>query len=355
MGFCNKNIILCQIKSGILTFIFTLQKIIMFVRVVCFLLLFVLSDQVLAGEEQRFSLPMDCSLGQDCWIAQYVDVNPASDIDQDFKCGSRTYEGHKGTDFAVRSRLEMAVGVDVLSAAKGKVLRLRDGESDTIKDRAQLQVINEANKDCGNGVMIDHGGGYRTMYCHLRSGSIRVKPGQQVEEGEVLAQVGQSGMAEFAHLHFSVMKGGKHIDPFTGAAMDAGCAQPQNSMWKDVKYSPFAVFDGGFSAATPDFEAIKRGQVNPNVLARDVDALVYWVGFFQGQKEDRIRLEVRGPDGSLFAERDIVMEKDKARQFYFTGRSLKGRALKPGVYEGRAVFSRKGEVSQSVKHEIVVR
>jgi len=56
----------------------------------------------------------------------------------------------------------------------------------------------------GNSVILDIGGG---NYAHFQPGSIRVKEGDRVEWGEVLALVGNSGNSLAPHLHFHVMNG----------------------------------------------------------------------------------------------------------------------------------------------------
>ena len=82
----------------------------------------------------------------------------------DFTCGPLSYDGHDGTDIALPTRAAMAEGVAVLAAAPGTVTGIRDGIADF------APVIQ--GKECGNGVVIDHGAGWVTQYCHLRQGSV---------------------------------------------------------------------------------------------------------------------------------------------------------------------------------------
>ncbi len=65
----------------------------------------------------------------------------------------------------------------------------------------------------GNTVIIDHGNGYQTVYMHLQHGSFRVKTGDRVTAGQQVAGVNSTGNSTGDHLHFSVMQGGKYIDP----------------------------------------------------------------------------------------------------------------------------------------------
>src|SRR5690349_163151 len=74
-------------------------------------------------------LPLVCRLTETCWVANYVDVDPTQAV-RDFRCGARTYDGHDGTDFAIRDREAMERGVTVIASASGTVRRVRDGVDD---------------------------------------------------------------------------------------------------------------------------------------------------------------------------------------------------------------------------------
>jgi hypothetical protein len=57
----------------------------------------------------------------------------------------------------------------------------------------------------GNHVILDLGGGVYAAYAHLQPGSIRVKVGNRVKEGDVLGLIGDSGNSTEPHLHFQLM------------------------------------------------------------------------------------------------------------------------------------------------------
>ena len=122
--------------------------------------------------------PIDCVLGETCYIQQFVDHTPGLGV-SDFRCAGMSYEGHKGTDFGLISLAQQRDGVNVLAAADGTVRGLRDGMDDILWKEGSSDV---AGRECGNGIVLSHEDGFETQYCHLAKGSVTVRQGQSVQD-----------------------------------------------------------------------------------------------------------------------------------------------------------------------------
>ncbi|MGQ1908493.1 peptidoglycan DD-metalloendopeptidase family protein [Marinifilum sp. RC60d5] len=74
-------------------------------------------------------------------------------------------------------------------------------------------VVKQARKERGYGkkIVIDHGYGYTTLYAHLSS--YRVKKGQKVKRGEIIGELGNTGISTGPHLHYEVRKNRKTLNP----------------------------------------------------------------------------------------------------------------------------------------------
>jgi hypothetical protein len=88
------------------------------------------------------------------------------------------------------------------AAAAGTVLLAHDTEPDNFGN-----VLNPANKGLHNNkIVIAHADGTYTFYVHIRQGSARVKVGQAVLGGDTIAELGNAGVSNGPHLHFSAYR-----------------------------------------------------------------------------------------------------------------------------------------------------
>jgi len=113
------------------------------------------------------------------WVSSYYGMR------NDPFTGKR--EHHQGIDLAGKQ------GSEVISVASG--------------------VVTWASKRYGYGnlVEVNHGNGYTTRYGHNKS--IIVKVGDKISKGDVLSLMGSTGRSTGPHVHFEVLKNGRHVDP----------------------------------------------------------------------------------------------------------------------------------------------
>lgn len=76
--------------------------------------------------------------------------------------------------------------------------------------RGTVAVVGQSST-LGNYVTVDHPGGFSTLYAHCRS--VTASAGQTVRQGDLLAEVGQTGSATGPHLHFELHRGREYINP----------------------------------------------------------------------------------------------------------------------------------------------
>jgi murein DD-endopeptidase MepM/ murein hydrolase activator NlpD len=280
------------------------------------------------------ALPVDCQIGRTCFVQSYPD-DDAGPGAKDYACHGRTYQGHDGTDFRLTSMAAQRIGVAVRAAAAGTVLRIRDGVDDVSVRRRPVQD----GQDCGNGLVVDHGGGWQTQYCHMAKGSIAVRPGQQVAAGAKLGLVGLSGNTEFPHLHLTVRQDGKPVDPFAYGAKPGACAAGRSLWTQTPAYVRGAVLQAGFAPGPVTMDQAQGGGVAGPT--RQSPALVAWVQAIGLEAGDVRRLTLVAPDGSIVADgTEPPLDRDKAQVIQFAGRKMRGPGWTPGTYRARFIVTR---------------
>ena len=73
--------------------------------------------------------------------------------------------------------------------------------------------VEEARRSGGYGklVVLDHGFGYKSFYAHLSK--FKVRRGQRVKRGDVIGELGNTGLSTGPHLHYEIQKNDKIINP----------------------------------------------------------------------------------------------------------------------------------------------
>ncbi len=96
---------------------------------------------------------------------------------------------------------EKHLGLDISCAEGTPVRATADG------------VVESAgwDKQYGNIIKINHLYGYETVYAHNKE--LKVKKGDKVKKNQIIALSGNSGRSSGPHLHYEILKDGKHLDP----------------------------------------------------------------------------------------------------------------------------------------------
>lgn len=304
--------------------------------IILFLVTVALLTNARATDTPSFAFPVDCVLGQSCVIQNFVDHDPTAAA-KDYRCGALTYDGHDGTDIRIASLAEMRRGVNVLAAADGIVLRTRDGEADqSIRAVGALSVD---GRECGNAVIIDHGNGWQTQYCHMALGSVRVSNGAQVKRGDVIGRIGLSGQTEFPHLHFTLRRDGRVMDPLTSAAQSDSCGAGEKSLLRISSgdgqlYHDAFVFNRGFVDGAIEPDAIEAGGLEarkPNAQSQALVAYIRVIGLRAGDVQ---HFKLNGPSGAVLTEKIFdPMDRPKAQNSLYIGKKRAGEEWPKGRYD----------------------
>ncbi len=238
-------------------------------------------------------------------------VGPYFDLDKnvkrvlDFECGSKTYDGHNGTDIGLWPFMwnKMDEGfVDIVSAADGIVVAKHDGDYDRSCG---------ASGDIGNYVIVQHTDGSKSHYWHMKKGSVLTKSiGSKVLSGEYLGKVGSSGNSSGPHLHFVLeTPNGEFIDPFIGK-----CNTGSTTIWDNQRpyTDPTLHLVLTHSAGKgPVFPPCPNPEI-PNIR-KDFKPgdLVEFSSFFHDQLPgDSVNHKIYKPDNSLFKEWTQIMDAE---------------------------------------------
>jgi len=122
----------------------------------------------------------------------------------------RTWRSHRGVDYAADA------GTDIMATSDGVVIHRGFDSS------------------YGNSIQIRHPNGFVTRYAHMRAFRGGIVVGSRVKQGEVIGYVGATGLATGPHLHYEMLRGGRHMDPLS-VDLPAGDPVPSEDRgrWRD--------------------------------------------------------------------------------------------------------------------------
>jgi murein DD-endopeptidase MepM/ murein hydrolase activator NlpD len=304
----------------------------------------------------RLALPLDCKFGETCFIQQYFDHDPSSGM-KDYRCGTMTYDGHDGVDLRIPTMEAQQRGVSVLAAAAGVIKAVRDGIAD-VNVRA-IGFDSVKGRECGNGVLIEHEGGWETMYCHMAKGSVHVREGERVDIGTSLGLVGLSGQTEFPHLHFAVGHYGRMVDPFATGAVDA--CNVSHQLWSEAAASALAyrspsVINFGFADKTLTLDDIEMGRAAAVPPTSKSPVLVAFVRAIGLKAADIQSFTLKGPSGEVLAHTEAPpLTKNMAERFMYVGKRKLPGEWPRGIYQAEFEIRRAGATALSRRFSFDLR
>lgn len=271
--------------------------------------------------------PVECEIMTNCWITNHVDLNNDAGRIEDYMCGSKATDNNKSTHISLTNLNSTKENVPVVAAASGTVT-----------------IAEDVGGFCGGRVLIDHGNGWETSYCHLNSDTILVKQGDAIPIGQTLGFIGMSGQTEWPHLSFAVLRNGMVFDPFSGRTSLEGCSRTSAPLWAggiNPFYDPSQITSVGFTVGQVTNNDIMAGSI-PSATRIDTNTpqLSLWAMLMNVQHGDTIEMVIHTPSGRVLNQQTVTAEKD---QEYFpidfvTRR--KGFIWNAGEYQGTIKITR---------------
>lgn len=241
----------------------------------------------------KITQPVQCILGEDCYIRQYVNVGQNGEL-VDYKGGFLTSMNQTGTDFALQTYEQMTKGVAVLAPASGTVTAIKSNMYDYYegaKSIPQKAKIVGTKNYCGNYITIDHGEGWKSQLCHLRQHSILVAPGQTVNKSQMIGLVGCSGKTNAPYILFQLFHNEKAVDPF------------QNELWEPpIPYQTTGVIDKGIISTISNLKTVQKVASNQKSLTPLDPYMIAWIRLYGVQAGDVQRFIFIQPDGLIYSK-----------------------------------------------------
>ena len=253
---------------------------------------------MLAAQSPIFLKPIEGTYGEDFIIVNYVDWSVDSIMDH--RCGSKTYDGHQGTDFLISGFPQMDEGVNVQAVDEGVVVFTHDGEPDRNTD-------GNPELGFGNYVAIKHPDKHFSYYAHLKKNSINVAVGESVDAGQAIAEVGSSGNSTDPHVHFELWYDSLFlVDPFAGS-----CGNAYNYWIDSLPYdTSFHVWDSGLTDYVPPIDSLRERPKPRSSFSHKDTVITFWNLQYGLKQGDSTRIEWISPNGILWYEYSYTYLKD---------------------------------------------
>jgi murein DD-endopeptidase MepM/ murein hydrolase activator NlpD len=133
------------------------------------------------------------------YLYKQKDIYRATPLGSPVKGSITSYYGSRIHPHSGKEQFHL--GIDIKSQAGSPIKATADG----------VVSFSGWSGNNGNLVVVEHGMGFSTYYAHNKKNLVKV--GQRVKKGETIGYVGATGNAQTAHLHYSVLKNGRYVNP----------------------------------------------------------------------------------------------------------------------------------------------
>jgi murein DD-endopeptidase MepM/ murein hydrolase activator NlpD len=242
-----------------------------------------------------------------------VDVDRRPDSLADYRGGFMTYDQHTGLDFVLADVDQAEAGVPVLAVRGGTVLETRDGQND--------REFSQDSGQLSNFVKVQHADGSTAVYKHLKAYSILVTPGQKIQAGDPIAQVGSSGLSSHPHLHLEVRDAdGELVDLLAEELLDLDEAYPTR---------PY-LFDAGISGSSDlrIFSNYFRYTPTHRTSISQSETLYVWYKLLNMGRGDTVHAALIHPDGRQTPLFTLQAQDNRNFDSYF----VYANGLSPGYH-----------------------
>lgn len=307
---------------------------------------------------QDLIIPIEGTYGIDYIIVNYpdwhIDDGPVlveDGILRDHLCGSKTYDGHQGTDFVISGFPQMDLGVNVLAIESGEIIHV----TEDLFDRETDGIIEYG---LGNYVGIYHPvSNTYSYYAHLKTNSVIVEVGNLVIAGQIIAQVGSSGNSTDPHLHFELWNPGELTDPTIdpwGIPCDSGSSLWNSPPTYDTSYT---MWDYGFV----NYDSVKnfipstwysfKKRLDPKTNFTTEDPFfTFWALQYGLKIGDQTKIEWFDPNGDLYSTTTTTYTTQDWWFHYYNNSIPRPPLSKQGIWEVRYYYNDSLVVDKSVNY-----
>jgi murein DD-endopeptidase MepM/ murein hydrolase activator NlpD len=164
-----------------------------------------LKDKIVIQDESYEEI-MKAALDKKKQLAHFPGITP---VKSDTYVWISSFFGTRNDPFTFQHRTHL--GLDFVAPFNTKVYATANGT---------VTLVKHSRRGYGNEIVIDHGFGYKTRYAHLNK--TLIQEGQEVERGELIGLMGNTGRSTGTHLHYEVHLYNNPVNPLYFFADDLG-------------------------------------------------------------------------------------------------------------------------------------